>query len=69
MIFIITLILSIHGVETGITTQALFKTFTDRQDCEVAEGEILTQAYNDPDVVGWLMPDECREVGNVPKKA
>lgn len=69
MIYLIVLILSIHSVEDGTTTQTLVKTYIDRQDCEVAEGEMLTAAQHDPSIVGWLMPDGCREIWSVPKKA
>lgn len=62
MIYIILLILTVHSVEQGDTTAVLDKQFNDRTDCEIAEGEILTAASQDPTVTGWVMPLECQPV-------
>lgn len=68
MIYILLLIVTFKTVE-GMDTHYLFNHFEDKQDCEVIEGKMLTEVYNDPDVVGWIMPQECEAVNNVPKKA
>lgn len=44
------------------------KMFTDKQACEVAYGEILTNAAADDTVLGWLPVDECKPVGGTPSK-
>lgn len=62
MIYIILLILTVHTVEQGDTVSVLDKQFADRTDCEIAEGEILTAASQDPTIVGWIMPMECQAV-------
>lgn len=45
------------------------RNFTNLHDCQVTEGSALTAAYNDDKVLGWLVVDECRPMGDKGTKA
>lgn len=39
------------------------KNFTTRTACEITEGDAITAMFNDDTVTGFLIVDECREMG------
>jgi hypothetical protein len=69
MIYLLVVLVSIMSVDQNIQNEVHSEVFVDKTDCQITEGRILTQAMHDPKIVGWLMPDACREVGTIAKKA
>lgn len=61
---VLTILLFIANAEP----QSLTADFGDRQSCEIAEGEALTAALHNDKILGWVIVDECRDVGGPAKK-
>lgn len=47
---------------------AATKYFSSRAECEIAEGEALTGGYNNDQITGWIIVNECTDVGGKPVK-
>lgn len=69
IVFVLALIVSFKPVDSGITTNYMFRAFEDQQACEVAEGEALTEANNESTVTGWFVIHDCDTPITIPSKS
>ncbi len=68
IVYALVLIVTFKTAEAE-TTNYLFRAFDDRQSCEIAEGEALTQAYNDDGITGFIVLHNCDDPIEIPKKS